>query len=67
MCIFHDYTRWGIPTDSYNVNIKQARVCKNCGKIQVRNLGYLNGLYAEGIKKSLGEDISYCGGDRWIN
>ena len=67
MCIFHDYTRGGIPTDSYGGYIKQARVCKACGKVQVRNLGYLDGLYAEGIKKSLGEDISYCGGNRWIN
>ena len=60
MCIFHDYTRWGIPQEDYNGCIKQARICKYCGKIQVRNLGYLGGIGADGIIKSLGMFITLC-------
>ena len=60
MCIFHDYTRWGLSQKAYNGCIKQARICKYCGKIQVQNLGYLDGIGAEGITKSLGEFITFC-------
>lgn len=61
MCIlFHNYTKWGVPTDSYRGTIKQARVCRHCGKVQVRNIGYKDGLYAKGVNNSLGEFIIYC-------
>ena len=60
MCIFHKYTRWGIPEDSYGGRIKQARVCIHCGKIQIRNIGYQDGLYSKGVKNSLQDFIIYC-------
>ena len=59
MLHFHDYTKWGIPAKAYSGEIKQARVCKVCGKIQVRNMGYLDGLGADGVLRSLGKNLKY--------
>lgn len=54
-CFFfnHKFTTWGSPVDSYFGPIKQARVCEKCGKIEVRNLGYIDGLKSNGIMRSL--------------
>ena len=60
MCIRHEYSKWGVPTDAYNGSIKQSRVCKKCGKIQVRDLGYQDGLGAIGVLNSLKDFIKYC-------
>lgn len=45
----HNYGKWGEPRDSYSGRIKQSRECLDCGKIQVRSIGYHGGLYARGI------------------
>ena len=63
--LFHNYSIWGLPTNSYQSKIKQSRVCKDCGKVQVRDIGYEDGLYAAGIEKSLGELIKYCKDEEW--
>ena len=55
----HYYTKWGLPQKAYNGSVKQARVCKVCGKIQVRDMGYLDGLGADGVAKSLDENLKY--------
>jgi len=44
----------------HNGSIKQSRVCKKCGKIQVRDLGYQDGLGAVGVLNSLKGFIQYC-------
>ena len=49
----HDFEKWGNAVDSHGAKIKQARVCKQCGLIQVRTIGYEDGLYADGVDKSL--------------
>lgn len=49
----HNFEKWGYPSDSYWGKIKQARHCKKCGLIQVRTIGYEDGLYARGVKESL--------------
>ena len=61
--LFHNYSIWGMPVDSYGGKIKQSRVCKYCGKVQVRTIGYEDGLSAMGIDKSLGGLIKYCEGN----
>ena len=50
-CVFnHNYGKWGEPEDSYSGEIKQSRECLDCGKIQVRDIGYQGGLHASGVK-----------------
>ena len=40
--LIHDYSKWSKPIDGYGATTTQFKVCKVCGKIAWRNIGYAN-------------------------
>lgn len=47
----HDYTNWSELVKPYGADKQQWRKCKNCNRLQYRNVGYASGVNPEQVNK----------------